>query len=181
MSAYICDPEHIKALAVYAVTRGKYGRNVEPQYVLSQEYGTKLATKADWEIATVYADLLYQENIRSVQARYPEDKWDELSGPCEKPEHLAITAREQFHPAKITPIAILKMCNCLEYQSCETSDWRETIAYKLMGQIKDAAISQLPGYEEAPWEYAGPESITKAKKNADEAADFARTYSLFAD
>ena len=112
----------------------------------------------DTELTTLYADVLYQENIRSVRARYPEDKWDDLPGPCAKPIHIVASGMERALAAyRRTPVQILKMCDCLEYQSCETDDYRESIACELLEAIRRAAIRALAGYEDAPWDYE-PES-----------------------
>lgn len=37
------------------------------------------------------------------------------------------------------------------YQSCETPDYQETNACKLVDLIRHYAIEALPGYEEAKW------------------------------
>jgi hypothetical protein len=164
MSAFVCDPEHIKQLSIFAIRRRHSTRNVEPYYVFTGEYAQLLAQKPENELSTAYADLLYQENIKSVSARYPGNTLDTLPGPCEKPEHLAVTVGDIFNSPSIQPVAILKMCDCLEYQSCETSDYRESPAFTLLDRIRAAAIRQLPGYDDAPWEYTGPEKPKPAPK-----------------
>ncbi len=170
MSAYICDPEHIKALAIYAVRRsGGYGlghMNVDPNYLRHPGRRLDLDCRLPEVIASYYADTLYQENIRSVQARYPGDTWPSLPGPCEKPEHLSVRGREIMSDRGPRPsaVAILKMCNCLEYQSCETEDYRNTLAFDILDKIRAAAIENLPGYDEAPWGYEGPPTPTEHEK-----------------
>ena len=164
MSAFICDPEHIKALAIFAVGRQpKLGGslNVDPRYIRRPDMPELDHYDAE-AIATFYAETLWQENIRSVQTRYPDDTWDSLPGPCAKPEHLTVTTQEvlsdRCHP---TPVAILKMCDCYEYQSSETDDWDRTLAHEILSLIRSAAIVALPGYDDAPWEYSGPPKITR--------------------
>ena len=159
MSAYICDPIHIKTLAIFAAGRGTYGRfKVDPRCLDGLEDGTgqewRQITATD--LASLYADLLYQENIRSVLARYPHDTLQSAPGPCDKPEHLTVDPRDatlaMYH---LKSVAILKLCDGLEYQSCETDEWPMTLACRLLNAIRQAAIQRLPGYEEAPWEYTG--------------------------
>lgn len=156
MSAYICDVDHIKALAIFAARRdGGYGscsRNVEPCYLVNAD-ARATATNGDAEIATYYAETLYQENIRSVRSRYPGDKWSELPGPIEKPLHIIVTIREMTTARRVEPVAILKAVSCLDYQSCETENYKETLGYQLLDMIRTAAIHALPGYEEASWDY----------------------------
>ena len=157
MSAYICNPDHIKQLAAFATRRvggpGNGHRQVDPRHFEALRH---LAEQSDEAIASAYADLLYQENIRSVSARYPDDTFDTLPGPHETPKTLTVTHTELFDfntVCRLTPVDILKMCDGLEYQSCETDDYRETIGFTLLDSIRGAAIRALPGYEDAPWEY----------------------------
>lgn len=163
MSAFICGPDHIKALAIFAAHRTPgHGPNVDPRYFKYDGGDERMYGRSDHELATYYANILYAENIRSVQTRYPSDSFEDLPGPCEKPEMLNITATEVFEqyglaPFTLKPVDILKMCACLDYQSCETDDWRNTLAYRLILRIETAATRQLPGYEDAPWEYTKPE------------------------
>jgi len=170
MSAYICDPDHPKALAIFGASRtGGYGTahlRVDPRYVKGicppdRPEGLHNLTHA--ELASLYADVLYQENVRSVQARYPQDSWETLPGPSLKPRELAVTWRECnlafYRPA---PVVVLKLCDGLEYQSCETDDYRETVAFRLLDAIRGAAIHALPGYDAAPWEYHAPELVRQA-------------------
>ena len=63
--------------------------------------------------------------------------------------HVAPHCRPEF--VFDFPVVILKLCANLDYQSCETPDWKTTKARALLEQIKDEAIRQLPGYEDAPW------------------------------
>ena len=159
MSAFICGPDHFKALAIFAASRRHGSLNVDPRYIKG--------IKADHEdtvtgLATIYADILYQENIRSVRGRYPGDKWDGLPGPIEKPIHIVVASEDQVKAIyRLPPVSILKMCDCLEYQSCETDDYRHTVAFALLDSIRRAAIHCLAGYENAPWDY-----IVRANKAA---------------
>lgn len=163
MSAYICAPDHFIALAVFAGTKTKHGQwNVDPRYVAGLTHpeaaSRGIENFCDYEIATLYGDLLYQENIRSVRARYPDDTWSDLPGLIHKPLHIVVQP-EHFRSRayRMAPVSILKMCDGLEYQSCETDDYRSTIGYRLLEEIRRAAISALPGYEDAPWEYDASE------------------------
>ncbi len=164
MSAFVCAPDHFKALAVFAASRsGGYGTShfhVDPRYLrgLPQDAERGSEHLTGRELASLYADVLYQENLRSVQARYPQDSWETLPGPCEKPRRMGVTASE-LHAAKyrLDPVVVLKLCDGLEYQSCETDDYRQTVAFDLLDRIRSAAIRALPGYEQAPWEYHAPQ------------------------
>lgn len=163
MSAFICGPDHIKALAIFAAHDNRlHGMNVDPRYFKYDGGDARMEGRPSHEVATYYANILYCENIRSVQGRYPDSNFDDLPGLIHKPEMLEVETHEcfeQYTDSRLTlkPVDILKMCACLDYQSCETDDWDKTLAYRLLQRIRLAAISLLPGYEDAPWEYNKPE------------------------
>lgn len=140
MSAYVCSDAHIKALAIFAVRKVHGSLNVDPRYV---DGAKDIASRSPEVVATRYAAMLLAENVRSVRRRYADDLGDY--------DEIQITPSEVLRPAAITPVVILKLCACLDYQSCESDDWQTTKAHALLQQIKDAAIRLLPGYEEAPW------------------------------
>lgn len=151
MSAYVCDPEHIKGLAIFAASRSKYGGTLNiPGSWLRHFGGKDMSGHGPAEIATYYAAVLLDENLRSVAYRYEDSDLDNLPGPVPTPREIPVTEQDMIRAKQIPPLQILKMCSCLDYQSCETPDWRQTVAYTLLGGIKDAAISILPGYDESP-------------------------------
>ena len=90
--------------------------------------------------------ILLAENVRSVQARYPREAVATLPGPCDQSRVLAY----QYQPVPSLNAAwVVKSCDCLDYQSCETDDWRDTLAYAIVQTIRESAISALT--EDAPW------------------------------
>ena len=136
MSAFICHNEHIKTLALY------WGLN-----------DTRGSQKSKEQIQET-ADIFFNENVRSVQCRYPNSAPDDLPGAFNlKPPH--ITNRDLMYRKVTDPVHILKMCRCLEYQSCETDDWETTKAHKLLHETELVAIWNLPGIDEIPWEFQG--------------------------
>lgn len=160
MSAYVVTPEHIIELVAFAVSKGSYGANykVDPRYLKLSMFSATAAEIASGigslELAKTYAAILYEENCKSVFNRYPDcQEVEDLPGLVEKPEFIQIREHHITNRKVTNPVHILKMCNCLVYQSCETDTWGESDAYKLLGAIKDAAIYCLPGYDDAPWEY----------------------------
>ena len=155
MSAFICSPDHFKVLAVFAASRRHGSLRVDPRYI---DGFKQLEVRNELELASAYADVLYAENIRSVLHRYPDDTLDSAPGPIDKPESITVTARDVCAARyRLPPVAILSMCDCLEYQSCETEDWASTPAWRLLNAIRRAAIRALPGYDDAPWDYCAEE------------------------
>lgn len=85
-------------------------------------------------------DILHAENVRSVNHRYPGDDAEPSFTPV---------AWAEWHI--FTPIEIIKAADCLEYQSCEHPEWRDSEAADILRHIKARAIYELAGYREAAW------------------------------
>ncbi len=147
MSAYIVNPEHLGILGAYAAL----------QRVVITQWSDDQSVKSAQQVAIGLA----RENIRSVAARYPGDLDGQRPGPglkdAEIEEAAAIYAGHFFtHPQRVTPTQILKLVDGLDYQSCETDDWPQTLAFRQLGWIRGAATRSLPGYDQAQWEFTQP-------------------------
>jgi hypothetical protein len=81
--------------------------------------------------------VLVDENFRSVNFRYNEDQ---------KPYAFRIIQDKSY-----TPVEVISMCDCYNYQSCEAPLWKETEAYAIVNALRERAIRNLPGYAEAYW------------------------------
>lgn len=115
MSCFIVSQAHINALASFA----------ERQEVYFQTGNLTMQAKYH---AGVLGQILLDENTRSVNTRYNE---------TEKSEEFIYnpsTAR------KLKPLEVVKACQCLEYQSCESEDWHKTDAHAILQELKDQAI-----------------------------------------
>jgi len=140
MSAFIVSPDHINVIVSYFVEA-----SIEDRlwYELNGEYG--YMSKED---APKIAQALYNENLRSVNARYTEQtEHDYLF-------EFIPTAKTQYAVGEIA-----QALNCLEYQSCETDDYHSTDAYKLLNSMRKhllRKISEAEGWD--LWE------ITEARK-----------------
>lgn len=130
MSAFVVSQNHVSALAHYAVVKKVWldGRS---------------ATQDDFK--SIYK-VLAAENVRSVCCRYEDDK----------PENYAafVSGRGVKPHVVLDAVQVVKLADCLEYQSCETENYRETEAYKLLNRIRSAATYSLPGYDDAKWAIA---------------------------
>jgi len=127
MSAYVVSKKHLATIANFAVQHDTW-------------LDDHRATENDYN--HIYKTLA-AENVRSVCHRYA----------AEKPETYASFLRPSLKgktPA-IDAVAVVKLCDCLDYQSCETDDWETTPACRLLRRIRDKAVRLIPGYEEAPW------------------------------
>lgn len=102
------------------------------------------------------ADCLMAENVRSVRARYEDADRSGMVAPADLEGFLP----EEIEAApELTPLEALKACDCLEYQSCETEEYRASAAYWLLDAIRGRAIHSLHGYGSAEGWSLSPESL----------------------
>jgi len=145
MSAFIVGHDHIDGLLTFA-TGKKYGSPVS--YYLPG--GRVDITEQN---ATEIGRILLTENERSVKYRYPGETTDTLPGTIGED-----AVSYKFKPFYGLPaVAILKACSCYDYQACETDDYQESVACKIIDAIRGRAITSLPGYDDANgWELRRP-------------------------
>lgn len=84
-------------------------------------------------------NLLHEENVKSYNARYKED-------------NPVIPVENKIPKSWPSPIQVIKLCQCLAYQSCEHDGWGTSRAKVYLDQVIQKAISKIPGYDEARWD-----------------------------
>ena len=136
MSAFVVDREHVIYLASVAAMWDLTWWDGEHHEVRSGDFAgaAKLAT------------TLWRENNRSVNYRYRAEL-----GFSTLPE-LQLAESDIRVLLRIDPVQVLKALDCLEYQSCETPDWRETEAHGIIQSLRSSAIRRLRGFDAAAWE-----------------------------
>lgn len=143
MSAFLCTPRHIGQLVSYYCADRNHRNRIEDPATL--------------------ATTLARANLQSVGYRYEmnEDQTAaDMSSFRTAGGYIAACIAEAKRPVPptITPIAVIKMVACLNYQSCEVEGWQETEAYNLLEKIERSAHSRIHGWSDAPWgEYVAPE------------------------
>lgn len=144
MSAFVVGHDHINGLMSYCLQRRRgYGVS----YFLPETGNSVEITRAN---AEEIGRILLEENEASVSYRYPGDDPEELPGTIG--ETAADYQFRQFR-GPLSPLIILKACDCLEYQSCEHPHWVGSIAHCILEGIRKSAIHDLPGWDDAPgWE-----------------------------
>ena len=48
-------------------------------------------------------------------------------------------------------VAVLKACDCLEYQCSDWPEWPGSVGHRALARIRRRAIEMLPGYDRAAW------------------------------
>jgi hypothetical protein len=163
MSAYIVEKAHIDYLVTAALACGSsYDRfrwlhkaaveqpkdtheRGEPWGPGCVEYCKSVATELTTENATEIGQMLWDENRRSVNHRYNDER-DDVAG-----------YTFQRHMADFNPVQALKSLSCYEYQSCEHPEWKQSSAYAFCETLRRALCGKLAGYEAAEW--GAPEHV----------------------
>jgi hypothetical protein len=174
MSAFVVSEQHITAIVSVAVSGPSdaesqwhgisWSRECEPESTSTVRW-MRLATaglaelrKSDKEItADEFGAILWAENVLSVRYRYPDEDPDSLPGTVgdDGRGEWSVPYRYTWPHNQRRPTAVeaLKLLLCLEYQSCEHPEWRQSEAFRICEALKDSIIGALPGYSAAPWEW----------------------------
>ncbi len=124
MSAFLIDHEHLNLIITWAIDNGI--EDISPQKWF-QEF--------------------YLENVRSLEYRYPESHQELIYWGLEK--HRYVPNGDAIFPRKLEKeitIAVLKLINCWEYQSCEHQYNAGSLPWVAMDRIKQLAYVKT-GYE----------------------------------
>lgn len=132
MSAFVVDNNVIDAILEYG-SRPYYGGAFH--YFFDEKWHE--IRDCDPAINLV-GQALINQNYASVNHRYTE-----LDIP---PEYIYKPYRKP-----ISAIQMIKACDCYMYQACETDNWEQTEAFAIVDAIRERAIHDIPGWEEAAW------------------------------
>lgn len=142
MSAYIVEKATIDAILTFALKgRQKFGTI---KRINSDHRPGEYTVVGDYTPDQI-GQALWDENVRSVNARYREQSEFEIY------KFRAVYKLPGKDGRYLAPIDIIKICQCLEYQSCEHDGWQDSFAKDFLDRVVDACIRALPGYEDAPW------------------------------
>ena len=139
MSCYIINTKNIKRI-VLSFRKFFVETQHTPQVRIPGE--EQFSDITEIETMSKIGQMLIAQNYRSYNYRYEEHS---------EPEAFEITGQDLMYVNRFTPVELLKALASYSYQSCETDDWEETEAYKLVEIIRYSAINALPGYDEAEW------------------------------
>jgi len=167
MSAFIVSKAHIDALVDAAIASQSdrlswYDTDITGLWGdcgSYEEYSAILAShrhEATIEEVDRIGRMLWGENLKSVQARYPDDASGDRPGPIGlTDDDIESYTHGLFYMRRPLPaVAVLKAINCYEYQSCEHGGWPRSEAKYFCDALKERMIRRLPGYDDAEWEVA---------------------------
>ena len=188
MSAHLTDQDCINALATFWYEYHKQPRSEAPQHALERAFiiaQEEVSTKEDYfermndlgSRATrlieasqpvykalapcrVVYDLLLNENVRSLQARYPDDMKEPLQDRIWYNEYefkkSSTVTKWVFERDAKGLMMIWQMLQGWEYQSCEHHEFRNSVAYQIKQQIEYGILETLkkihcPNDEDRVW------------------------------
>jgi len=126
MSAFMVSDLHLNAIVTYA-------SNQDISIYLS---GCERVQVKGNEQAII--EILATANAESLHVRYGDD--DLASAVKYEPTHKYQS-----------PMQIIKLCQCFDYQACEVADYEKTPAAIVTRAIIEAATMKLPGYDDLEW------------------------------
>ncbi len=144
MSAYIVSKAHIDAIVTFAV-RGT--RRVGTVKRLAEDTGHGEFVSTSVYTPSQIGAALWAENHASVDYRYSESTPVPTYAFRPKCHGHAGTKSTRL----LMPLDIIKLCQSLKYQSCEHPGWEASFASDFLKRVIAAAISALPGYDNAFW------------------------------
>jgi hypothetical protein len=151
MSAYVVEKEVIQYIIEAAKQQDMgVGKDVLPKIFVDWK---RIKDMTPEELDAL-GQMLWDENVRSVEYRYQEsDNSDGLPG-----EDTSKPKEDRFYYVHGEPIfdritlgQTMKTLHNYAYQSCETPDWETTPAFKFVMAVAWDAGTLIPGYEEAVW------------------------------
>lgn len=134
MSAFVCSSNHIAILAKYCHENDIY---------VGHQFGE--GSKQSDLIAKAFA----VQNIVSVDYRYPDNENEPWVDNVFIDECMSKAPKADLN--QYDAITIFKLAECLAYQSCEHKNYKDFDAYRMVEQIKTKSITQVKGYDSAPW------------------------------
>lgn len=131
MSTFIVSDNHINAMLSWA------NMNCMDLVCLNDKTVLDFSIPEDLQ---KMAEVLSETNYHSVNTYYNDH--DVLEG------NITFV----FSYKMLSPVEIIKACQCYDYQCSDLSDYEDSDADRISKTIMNRAIAKLPGYADAKWE-----------------------------
>ncbi len=125
MSAFLVSDKHINTILSYA------NRHDVPLYTKQNNYD-----RQNIDDLQKLSQLLINENDKSVSERYNYTRQ-------EPPIKFKFETTKFSENSAEAHAQIIRLCNCYDYQSCETDDYYQSAAHEIVGCIKNTATRNL--------------------------------------
>jgi len=155
VSAYLVSPQHIVEITKWA--------KCPQQGDLSHVYNPITKKEIDcWHESLI--ETLSLANIQSIVARYgwnqSEVEYEGFVDKCKSilkysTDGVSVSLLSGIGSCDLNADDIYNMVKCLNYQSCEVSNWIETDAYWLLNSIQDKAGSKMSKDANIQWDFMG--------------------------
>jgi len=143
MSAFVVNKSHINAMLLKAL-HPQYGGHLS--WYLNGQHHELTNDNIDQ-----VGQMLLDENVKSVCCRYEDSEVTDLPGGVNA-DYLIPFKTKYLHRIP-SALETIKLIHCYSYQSCEHPEWEISEAKAFCQSLESEAISQLPGYDDAPWEW----------------------------
>lgn len=163
MSAYMVDREVINYIVSAAIAHS------DSAYGFTWYHDGQLhkLTRCDRDRASEVGQMLWDANLKSIHARYPDTvaNPDNIPGVIGETYIYAHSRDWGAGTVHFESVQTIKSVRCLMYQSCEYEGWEGSEAKAFLDALIVAAYSWLPGYDKAEWG-APADPTLKVRKEA---------------
>lgn len=148
MSAFVVNKSHINAMLLSALNLKYGGRGLTWYHNGEHKELNELN-------ANQVGQMLLDECVKSVCSRYDDSEMTDLPGSINAEWLIPF----EFHYVQRIPkpLEALSITGCYKYQSCEHPEWEASEAHTFCQSLISHKIGELPGYDDAPWEWDDPE------------------------
>lgn len=95
-----------------------------------------------------WGQILWQQNMDAVNTHYNTNETiGERLG-----SDVDVVYMYQPYYGEINPLKTIKACDFWRYQVAEGAGYEDTFAWAVVDSIREESISNLPGYDDYPWE-----------------------------
>ena len=155
MSAYVVDKAHINAMVQFGLLHIHHYHGPMVWYHNGESHYLTRETE------DAVGQMLLDECVRSVCYRYEDCSITDLPGRTDAEYLLPFQAYPIYNVP--SPVEALKLIACYDYQSCEHPEWPQSESYQFCDSLRDLAVNQLPGYDDAPWSWTPQHDNAKVK------------------
>jgi hypothetical protein len=131
-------------MSAYVVEKNHIGYLVDAAYFLGVHYHYQ----GEWRRVInleryALGQILWDENVKSVQYRYDETDRNNLPCACADAPDFIFDLPANTWPEEDYYLQVIQSCRCYDYQACEHSCYRESEAKAIIDAIQTDAVSKL--------------------------------------